>query len=125
DASFRERFMAVETENKKRLQRVLERENNGTIHSGILLDVHVKRIHLYKRQLLNVLRIVHDYLRLIEDGQPPTVPRTYLFAGKAAPGYVAAKDVIYLINRLAAVINHDPRTKGHLHVGFARDYRVS
>lgn len=125
DAGFRERFLAVEAANKKRLAGVLERENNGTIAPGILLDVQVKRIHLYKRQLLNVLRIVHDYLRLTEDNQPPTVPRTYLFAGKAAPGYVAAKDVIYLINRLATLINHDPRARGHMHVVFARDYRVS
>jgi starch phosphorylase len=125
DAGFRDRFLEVAAENKRRLAHVLQETGHGRVDHAPLLDVQVKRIHLYKRQLLNVLRIVHDYLRLVEDGQPPAVPRTYLFAGKAAPGYVAAKDVIYLINCLAGLINHDRRADGLMRVVFARDYRVT
>jgi starch phosphorylase len=90
-----------------------------------LFDVQVKRIHEYKRQLLNVMRIVHEYLRLIEDGTPPTVPRTYIFAGKAAPGYWAAKQIIKLICSVGSVINGDPRATGHITVVFVPDFRVS
>ena len=74
--------------------------------------MQVKRIHEYKRQLLNVLHIIHDYLSLVEDGKEPIQPRTYLFAGKAAPGYWAAKQIIQLINNVAEVINNDPRDAG-------------
>jgi starch phosphorylase len=125
DAGFRVRFLDVKGENKRRLARSLQEANHGAIDDDALLDVQVKRIHLYKRQLLNALRVVHDYLRLVEDGKPPAVPRTYLFAGKAAPSYTEAKEVIYLINRLAALIDHDRRTEGHMRVVFARDYRVT
>jgi starch phosphorylase len=125
DAAFCSRFLTVKQQKKQQLAAAFDRDNIGKVDPDTLLDVHVKRIHLYKRQLLNVLRVVHDYLLLTEDGRPPLVPRTYLFAGKAAPGYVAAKDVIYLINQLAALINHDPKTAGHMRVVFARDYRVT
>src|SRR5262249_54197854 len=81
-------------------------------------------IHEYKRQLLNVLRIVHDYLGLVEDGREPPQPRTYLFAGKAAPGYRTAEQVIQLINDVAKVVNRDPRARGRLKVVFVPDYRV-
>ena len=84
-----------------------------------------KRIHEYKRQLLNVLHIIHDYLRLTEDGLIPAVPRLYLFAGKAAPGYFEAKSIINLILRVAKVINADKRASEHIKVAFAADYRVS
>ena len=90
-----------------------------------LFDVQVKRIHEYKRQLLNVMHIVHEYLCLIEDGTPPAVPRTYVFAGKAAPGYWAAKQIIRTICSVASVINDDPRVDGRLKVVFVPDYRVS
>jgi starch phosphorylase len=125
DAGFRERFLEVKAENKRRLARPLQEANHVSIDDDAMLDVQVKRIHLYKRQLLNALRVVWDYLRLVEDGRRPTVPRTYLFAGKAAPGYVAAKEVIYLINCLAERVNHDRRTGGAMRVVFARDYRVT
>ena len=79
----------------------------------------------YKRQLLNVLHIIHAYLCLIEDRCAPTVPRTYIFAGKAAPGYWVAKQIIKLIHNVARVINTDPRVHGQLRVVFIPDYRVS
>src|SRR4030095_4569819 len=90
-----------------------------------LFDVQVKRIHEYKRQLLNVLHIIHEYLCLIEDHRAPIVPRTYIFAGKAAPGYWAAKQIIKLIHSVGRVINSDPRVQGQLKVVFIPDYRVS
>jgi starch phosphorylase len=71
------------------------------------------------------MRIVHEYLRLIEDGTQPAVPRTYVFAGKAAPGYWAAKQIIKLINNVGSIINNDPRVKGLIKVVFVPDFRVS
>src|SRR2546425_12412870 len=90
-----------------------------------LFDIHVKRIHEYKRQLLNVMRIMHEYLRLVEDQVEPVVPRTYVFAGKAAPGYWSAKQIIKLINNVGQVINNDPRVHAQIKVVFIPDYRVS
>ena len=87
--------------------------------------MQIKRIHEYKRQLLNVMHIIHEYLSLIEDGQEPAVPRTYIFAGKAAPGYWAAKQIIKLIHNVGRVINNDPRARDWIKVVFIPDYRVS
>ena len=90
-----------------------------------MFDVHVKRIHEYKRQLLNVMRVIHEYLSMVEDGADPQILRTYIFAGKAAPGYWAAKQIIKLINNVAQVVNTDPRVKDRIKVVFVPDYRVS
>jgi starch phosphorylase len=90
-----------------------------------LFDIHAKRIHEYKRQLLNVMHIIHEYLRIIEDGIEPAVPKTYIFAGKAAPGYWTAKQIIKLIHNVGDVIHKDRRVKGRLRVVFIPDYRVS
>ena len=76
------------------------------VDPGSIFDIQAKRIHEYKRQLLMALGIVHEYLALVEDNVEPLAPRTYLFAGKAAPSYWAAKMIIKLINSLAAVINN-------------------
>ncbi len=85
----------------------------------------MKRIHAYKRQLLNVFHIVDEYLSLIEDGREPVAPRTYIFAGKAAPGYWLAQQVIKLIHNVGQVINADPRARSWIRVVFLPDYRVS
>jgi len=90
-----------------------------------LFDVHIKRLHEYKRQLLNVMHIIYQYLRLVEDQREAITPRTCIFAGKAAPGYFMAKLIIKLINNVANVINNNPRTEGQLKVVFIPDYRVS
>jgi starch phosphorylase len=90
-----------------------------------MFDVQIKRIHEYKRQLLNLLHIVYEYLRLADEGKPPTQPKAYLFAGKAAPGYHAAKRIIRAINDVARVINADPRAREHIRVAFVPDYRVT
>jgi starch phosphorylase len=125
DGAFRDEFMAIKRSNKARLARVIAETTGVTVDPGSLFDVQVKRIHEYKRQLLNVMHIVHEYLSLIEDGVPPTVPRTYVFAGKAAPGYWAAKQIIRTICSVGSVINNDPRVDGRLKVVFVPDYRVS
>ncbi|MEZ6032108.1 MAG: glycogen/starch/alpha-glucan phosphorylase [Planctomycetaceae bacterium] len=125
DRNFQERFRAVKQSNKKRLVKWIRRTMGESLDAESLFDVHVKRIHEYKRQLLNVLHIVYEYLRLTEDGIVPVQPRTWLFSGKAAPGYYLAKQIIRLIHDVARVINHDSRCKGHLKVCFLPDYRVS
>jgi starch phosphorylase len=125
DREFQERFRAVKQSNKKRLVKWIRRTMGESLDAESLFDVHVKRIHEYKRQLLNVLHIVYEYLRLTDDGIVPVQPRTWLFSGKAAPGYYLAKQIIRLIHDVAREINHDPRCKGHLKVCFLPDYRVS
>ena len=125
DEEFQRRFAAVKRSNKERLATIVHRIAAIDIDPASILDVQAKRIHEYKRQLLMVLGIVHHYLRLVEDGVEPPAPRTYLFAGKAAPGYRAAKAIVKLINNVAAVINGDARTRGLLKVVFVPDYRVS
>ncbi|HZF12133.1 MAG TPA: glycogen/starch/alpha-glucan phosphorylase [Thermoanaerobaculia bacterium] len=125
DAAFRVDFAGVKQQNKARLARQIAETTRIAVDPATLFDVQVKRIHEYKRQLLNALHIVHQYLSICEDGITPPVAKTYIFAGKAAPGYWAAKQVIYLINRIAAVINADPRARDWLRVVFIPDYRVS
>ena len=125
DSAFQQEFAAIKRSNKERLARVIAETTSTTIDPDSLFDVQVKRIHEYKRQLLNVLRIAHEYLCLVEDGKPPAVPRTYIFAGKAAPGYRAAKQIIKLICSVGSVINSDPRATGHIKVVFVPDFRVS
>ena len=90
-----------------------------------LFDMHVKRVHEYKRQTLKVLHIIAMYLRVVADQQPLTVPRTCIFAGKAAPEYWVAKQTIKLIHNVAEVINNDLRVADQLKVVFIPDYRVS
>ena len=125
DRAFAHEFGAVKRANKERLARVIERTTAVRVDPDSLFDVQAKRIHEYKRQLLNVMRIVHEYLRLVEDGIPPAVPRTFVFAGKAAPGYWAAKQIIKLICSVGSIVNNDPRAREHMKVVFVPDYRVS
>jgi starch phosphorylase len=125
DASFRRRFAAVKRENKERLARLARDTAHVALDPDALFDVQAKRLHEYKRQLLNALHVAAEYLALVEDGVEPLVPRVHVFAGKAAPGYAAAKQVIRLIHALADVINDDPRARGRLSVVFVPDYRVS
>ena len=125
DQEFQRRFAAVKRANKERLATIVHRIGGIDIDPASILDVQAKRIHEYKRQLLMILGIVHEYLALVEESVEPAAPRTYLFAGKAAPGYHAAKTIIKLINNLAGVINNDARTHGLIKVVFVPDYRVS
>jgi len=125
DAAFQERFLAVKQDNKRRLARLVEEVSGEALDVSSLFDVQVKRIHEYKRQLLHVLFLAYEYLLLTDDGLRPPQPRVHVFAGKAAPGYQAAKQIIRLVNDVAAVVNHDPRCRGLLKAVFVPDYRVS
>ncbi|MBI3650488.1 MAG: glycogen/starch/alpha-glucan phosphorylase [Acidobacteria bacterium] len=122
---FQQEFRSIKHANKERLAKVIKDTCAITVDPDSLFDVHIKRMHEYKRQLLNCMRIIHDYFSLVEDNRTPVVPRTYIFAGKAAPGYWAAKQIIKLINNLGQVINHDPRANEYIKVVFIPDYRVS
>ena len=125
DKEFQRRFKAIKLDNKMRLATEAHRIAGVDIDPTSIFDVQAKRIHEYKRQLLMALGIVHEYLSVIEDGVEPPVPRVYVMAGKAAPGYWAAKMIIKLIGNLAEVINNDERTRGLIKVAFMPDYRVS
>jgi starch phosphorylase len=125
DPAFQQEFRRIKRANKERLARVIKETTRVCVDPDSLFDIQAKRIHEYKRQLFNALHIIHEYLSLIEDNREPTAPRTYIFAGKAAPGYWAAKQIIKLINNLGKVINNDHRARGLLKVVFIPDYRVS
>lgn len=125
DASFRDRIGAVKQENKEKLAELIRLRNGVTVDPCSIFDVHAKRLHEYKRQTLNVLHIMHLYNRLIDDPDADITPRTFIFAGKAAPGYYIAKQTIKLINTLAEHINHDRRIKDKLKVVFLENYGVS
>ena len=125
DVEFQRRFVAIKRSNKERLARIVNRIAAVDVDPAAMFDIQAKRIHEYKRQLLMALGIVHQYLRLVDDGVEPAVPRAYMLAGKAAPGYWAAKMIIKMINNLGEVINNDPKTRELIKVAFLPDYRVS
>jgi len=125
DKNFQEEFMKVKKANKERPAKIIKENTDFIVDPSSLFYIQAKRMHEYKRQLLNVMHIVHDYLSFIEDGVEPAVPRTYIFAGKAAPGYRAAKQIIKFINNMGSVINTDKRVKDLIKVIFIPDYRVS
>lgn len=122
---FQQEFRSIKTQNKLNLARTITELIRVKVDPNSIFDVQVKRIHEYKRQLLNVLHIIHDYLCVVQDGHEPIQPRTYIFAGKAAPGYWAAKQIIRLIHSVGKVINNDARVKERIRVAFLPDYRVS
>lgn len=125
DPLFRERFMAVKRANKEYLAGYIKSSLDIDVSPDSMFDVHAKRIHEYKRQLLNVLHIIRLYLSIADHGNLPLAPRVFIFSGKAAPGYWEAKQIIKLIHSVAEVVNKDPLTRGLLRVVFLRDYRVS
>jgi len=125
DRDFRSAWMAVRLKNKKRLARYVLRKIGMGVDPATMFDVHVKRMHEYKRQLLNVLHVVTLYNRIKADREADVVPRTVMFAGKAAPAYQQAKRIIKLINSVAAVVNGDPDVQGRLRVIFLPNYCVS
>jgi starch phosphorylase len=125
DLEFRKQWHAAKHANKQRLVREIERRTGVTIPDTMLLDVQVKRIHEYKRQLLNLLHAVHLYDRIRRGDGDNLVPRAIIFGGKAAPGYVMAKNIIKCINNVARMINTDPLMEDRLRVIFYPDYNVS
>ena len=125
DKGFREAFKRVKRQNKLRLAETIADQLDIAVDPDSIFDVQIKRIHEYKRQLLAVMHVIHAYLRIVEHNELPASPRTFIFAGKAAPGYWAAKQIIKLIHNVGAVVNSDPRVKEMLKVAFLPDYRVS
>jgi glycogen phosphorylase len=125
DADFRRQFRGVKRTNKLRLADEIMRRTGVEVSADSLFDVQVKRIHEYKRQLLNLLYVVLRYQRLIDAPQTVCVPRTVIFAGKAAPGYAMAKAIIKLINNVARTIDSDVSLRDKLRVVFLPDYDVS
>ncbi len=124
DSAFTTRWRAVKQENKKRLSTLIEERTGVVCDPKMLFDVQVKRIHEYKRQLLNLLHVVYLYDQL-RRGVQGVQPRLVLIGGKAAPGYVMAKDIIKCINNVAEVVNADPVTEGKLRLVFLPDYNVT
>ncbi len=125
DAGFRKRFRQVKQANKELLAEIIRAENGISVDVNAIFDVQVKRIHEYKRQLLNVLHIISLYNKLKADPNQEIVPRAFIFGGKAAPGYTMAKLIIKLINAVGDVVNHDSDVRGRLSVTFLKNYRVS
>ncbi len=125
DDDFRAVWRQVKESNKKVLLKEVERLTGVSIDSSFMVDVQVKRMHEYKRQLLNALRLVDTYLTLRDDPDAPYVPRAVLFGGKAAPTYWTAKSIIKLINCIAELVNNDPVVSRKLKVAFLPDYNVS
>ena len=125
DASVLERLAAIKAENKRNFAAYVARESGVVPNTDAMFDVQVKRLHEYKRQLLNVMHITYLYQQLKNNVHFDFTPRTYLFGAKAAPGYSVAKDIIHLINSLAQAVNSDPACKDRLQVVFLENYRVS
>jgi starch phosphorylase len=125
DVGFRDAFHAVKQANKARFADYIARATGIAVDPASLFDVQVKRIHEYKRQLLNVMHVVSRWQAIVADPTADWVPRTVVFAGKAASSYAAAKSVIHLIHDVARTINDDPRTGGRLKVVFLPNYSVS
>ena len=124
DPEFQNEWLAIKRRNKERLARIIDQRTGLRIDPDSLFDIQVKRIHEYKRQHLNVLHLITHYWRLKSDPQADFNPRTFIFAGKAAPGYEMAKLIIKLINSVAEVINHDPAVRDRMKVVFLTDFNV-
>lgn len=119
------RLRDIKLENKRKLADLIYRDKGINIDINSIFDIQIKRIHAYKRQTLNCLRIMDLYNRIIENPNLDIVPRTFIFAGKSAPGYYLAKDIITLINMVADKINNDDRVNKKIKVIFMENYRVS
>ncbi len=125
DPEFRQRWRDVKRNNKLRLSKIIKDRTGTVVDPNSMFDIQVKRIHEYKRQHLNVLHILTLYRRLKADPGLDIVPRTFIFGGKAAPGYYAAKLIIKLVNSVAEVVNGDPDVGDRLRVVFFPDFNVT
>ncbi len=125
DSDFRGKFMAIKRENKKALAKYIKETNGIDVDPESIYDIQVKRLHEYKRQLLNVFHIIDLYFRIKANPSMEITPRTFIFGAKAAAGYKRAKDIIKLINSVADVVNNDPDVAGRIKVVFMANYCVS
>ena len=125
DKAFCEKFAAIKLENKKKLAEYIKEANGIDVDVNSIFDVQVKRLHEYKRQLLNAIHIMYLYNKLLENPNMDFVPRTFIFGAKAAPGYHRAKLIIKLINSIADLVNNDERINGKIKVVFIENYCVT
>ncbi|MFC0561736.1 glycogen/starch/alpha-glucan phosphorylase [Halalkalibacter alkalisediminis] len=125
DSAFQESIAKVKHENKVKLANFIKKQYDLTIDDQSIVDVHIKRLHGYKRQLLNLFHIIHLYNRCLEDPSLDLIPRTFIFGAKAAPGYSFAKQVIKLINAVAEKVNNHPDISSKIKVVFLENYSVS
>ena len=125
DASVKKELLKIKQENKKDFAETIRRQQGILLDPETTFDVQVKRLHEYKRQHLNALHILTEYLRLKEDPSAYFPPRTYLFAAKAAPGYYMAKNIIRMICNMGKLINNDPDVAGRIKVVYLEDYNVT
>ncbi|MEW5784709.1 MAG: glycogen/starch/alpha-glucan phosphorylase [Bacillota bacterium] len=125
DTAFQEAVFNIKKQNKINLARVIKEKCGFTVDENSIFDVQVKRLHAYKRQLLNVLHIMDLYNRLRENPAMEMTPRTFIFGAKAFPNYHLAKNTVKLINTVAALVNSDKQIQGKLKIAFLENYRVS
>ncbi len=125
DKKAQEEFMKIKYENKLRLAKYIKEHNGVDVDPNSIFDVQVKRLHEYKRQLLNILHVMHLYEKIKENPGMEFFPRTFIFGAKASAGYRRAKAIIKLINSVGDVVNNDPVVAGRIKVVFIENYRVS
>ncbi|MGI2294060.1 glycogen/starch/alpha-glucan phosphorylase [Paenibacillus sp. GXUN7292] len=125
DRPLLEKLGQIKQDNKQKLAQFIHRSTGILVDDQSIFDVHIKRLHEYKRQLLNIFHVIYLYNELKENRQLEITPRTFIFGAKAAPGYYFAKEVIKLINTVASIVNHDADLKGKLKVVFLENYNVS
>ncbi len=125
DSAFLEKVGESKHKNKERLAKYIRETSGVVVDTNSIFDVQVKRFHAYKRQLLNLFKIMDLYNRVLDDPNFTVTPTTFIFAGKAAQGYQFAKDVIRLVNSVADVVNNDPRTRDRLKVAMIPNFSVS
>jgi starch phosphorylase len=125
DPAFQDEFLAIKRANKRDLGALVEQLCGVKLDSDSIFDVQIKRLHEYKRQLLNIMHVIWRYQRMKENPKLDLVPRSFIFGAKAAPSYHMAKLIIRLINGVAEVVNADPDVAGRIRVAFLPDYRVT
>ena len=125
DSRARAEFMNIKYKNKERLAEYIWKHNGIEVDPRSIFDVQVKRLHEYKRQLLNILHVMYLYNKIKEHPEMPFYPRTFIFGAKASAGYIRAKEIIKMINSVADVVNNDRSINGKLKIVFIEDYRVS
>ena len=123
--TFLQDFQAIKNLKKEQLIHHLQRDQNIIVDPSSIFDIHIKRFHGYKRQLMNILHIQMLYDRIKQDSTYRPYPRTFFFGGKAAPSYHFAKQVIKMINTVAKKVNNDPLVRQHLHIVFVENYNVT